>query len=367
MQIKISGATFSSIVGIGQDIKKMSIESGHEYLYLNRGINNVVKIDLSKIVPTIDFQSDEIQFYPPTLGRPELRQAINQEYFNGKSSLENILISVGGMHALSMIFSVLKVEKVFAYAYFWGSYDKILKIEGTPLDFYNSVSELKTNAERFRNQAVIICDPNNPTGEKDSDDELIEIIEQLAKVNAVVIWDGPYRRLFYENPDNLYQKLLSFDNVIISESFSKSIGLSGQRVGFIHSTNRQFIQELGIRLLYSVNGVNAFSQLLIEKILTSEAGKIAATEYRKKTTEAIRKNIEYLQEKSFLLSKIYGNKLPVGIFAIVNKTFDELLKHRIGSVPMNFFTRIKDPDILNSSRICVSIPNDKFIEFFGRL
>jgi len=367
MQLKISGATFSSIVRIGQDIKKMSVESGLEYLYLNRGINNVVKIDLSKIIPLIDFQSDEMQFYPPTLGRAELRQARNQEFFGGKSSPESILISVGGMHALSMIFSVLKVEKVFAYTYFWGSYDKILKIEEIPLDFYNSYNELKTNAERFRNQAVILCDPNNPTGEKYSDDELLEIVEHLTKVNAVVIWDGPYRRLFCENTDSLYQKLLDFDNVIISESFSKSVGLSGQRVGFIHSSNRQFTEELGIHLLYSVNGVNTFSQILIEKILTTDQGKIAAQEYRNKTIDAIRKNIEYLKERNLLLTQIYGTALPVGIFAVVNKTFDELLSQRIGSVPMKFFTRNEDPEIQKSSRICVSIPNVKFTDFFSKL
>jgi aspartate/methionine/tyrosine aminotransferase len=112
--------------------------------------------------------------------------------------------------------------------------------------------------------------------------------------------------------------------------------------------------------------VNAFSQILIEKILTTEDGKHAANDYREKTTEAIRKNIEYLKKRDLLVEKIYGQNLPLGIFTVVRKTFDELLKHRIGSVPMSFFSRTKDVEILNYSRICVSIPNAKFEEFFDR-
>jgi hypothetical protein len=46
MEINKSGADFSSIVSIGLDIKKMKNETGLDYLELNRGINNVTKINL---------------------------------------------------------------------------------------------------------------------------------------------------------------------------------------------------------------------------------------------------------------------------------------------------------------------------------
>jgi len=42
MEINKSGATFSSIVGIGAKVKKMMEESGEEYLFLNRGINAIL-------------------------------------------------------------------------------------------------------------------------------------------------------------------------------------------------------------------------------------------------------------------------------------------------------------------------------------
>jgi len=46
MEINKSSAKYSAIVGIGEKLKKKSIETGQEFLYLNRGINQVVNIDL---------------------------------------------------------------------------------------------------------------------------------------------------------------------------------------------------------------------------------------------------------------------------------------------------------------------------------
>ena len=68
MKINISNATFSSIVGIGQKVKRASKESGEQYLELNRGVNAVTEIDLTEVMKQIDFNSKEFQVYAPNLG-----------------------------------------------------------------------------------------------------------------------------------------------------------------------------------------------------------------------------------------------------------------------------------------------------------
>ena len=68
MKIIETGARYSAIVGIGEDLKRRSQETGQEFLFLNRGINAVVPIDLSKIIPHIEFNSNTIQVYPPNSG-----------------------------------------------------------------------------------------------------------------------------------------------------------------------------------------------------------------------------------------------------------------------------------------------------------
>ena len=79
MRINVSKATFSSIVGIGQKVKKASKETGNAYLELNRGVNSVVGIDLTEVAKTIDFNSKELQLYAPNLGIDSLRKNIVKE------------------------------------------------------------------------------------------------------------------------------------------------------------------------------------------------------------------------------------------------------------------------------------------------
>ena len=366
MKVNKSTAKFSAIVKIGEDLREESRKTGKDFLYLNRGINQVVNIDLSEIIPMIDFNSPAIQYYAHSKGMPALRKAVNSEYFGNKTSDENIFITAGGMHALSLVFQTLDVETVYTHSFYWGAYTNSLKIAGKEQLFYESFEEILSTPEKFNNAALIICDPNNPTGSKTDDAKLFEVLDVLSKQNTTVIWDGPYRRLFYDNTDDLYQKLLNYDNVIITESFSKSIGLSGQRIGLMHSCNPDFKDEFAVRLLYSGNGINAFAQILVEKILTTEEGKNAAKNFKEKTVNDITENIKLLREKGILAEEFYQNETPVGIFVIVNKSFKELKAKNIGSVSLNYFTKRKDIDVEKYSRICVSVPKEDFRRFFEK-
>lgn len=365
MEINKSGAKFSAIVKIGEDLREQSRISGEDYLYLNRGINQVVHIDLSEIIPSIDFNSTAIQHYPHSKGLLSLRKAINNEFFGGETNNENIFITGGGMHSLYLVFQSLNINKVYSHAYFWGAYANVLKIAKRDHQFYYDFNELKSNPEKYNNAVVIICDPNNPTGSKTDDDELFEVLEQFKKQNTIVVWDGPYRRLFFDESDPLYTKLLGYENVIITESFSKSIGLSGQRIGFMHSTNTELHEEFAVRLLYSGNGINSFAQILVEKILSTDEGKKAADAFKQKTSSDIAENIKLLREKGILAEEFYEGSTPYGIFVIVNKNYDELKKHKIGSVPMNYFTKRTDIDVDKYARICVSVPKEQFAQFFN--
>ncbi len=364
MKTNKSGAKFSAIVKIGEDLRKESRKTGKEFLYLNRGINRVVNIDLSEIIPMIDFNSDAVQYYPHSKGMLSLRKAINTEFFTERASEENIYLTAGGMNALFLVFQTLEIKTVYTHSFYWGAYSNVLKIAGKSQNFYRSFDEILSEPEKFNNSALIICDPNNPTGIKTDDKKLYRVLDVLQKQNTIVIWDGPYRRLFYDRTDDLYRNLLAYKNVIITESFSKSIGLSGQRIGFMHSKNTEFNEEFAVRLLYSGNGINAFAQVLVEKILSSEEGKKAAKNFKEKTANAITENIKLLKEKALLPNNIYQNDLPVGIFVIVNKSYEELKAKNIGSVPLNYFTRRTDIEVENYSRICVSVPSKKFKNYF---
>ena len=367
MKVKKSGANYSAIVSIGEKLKKMSLETGEEYLYLNRGINAVVNIDLSKIIPLIDFNSVDIQVYPPNNGRKQLRDAINTEFFQDTIDSDDLFVVSGGMNGLRLITEVLDVDKIHISKLFWGAYTNLMKVNSVEFEHYDNFEELSNNIESLKGSAVIICDPNNPVGNKYDDEMLFSLAKKLTDNGVTVIWDGPYRRLFMDNSDTLYSRLAKLENLIIVESFSKSIGLSGQRIGFVYSSDKGFKNEFKIHLLYTANGVNAFSQLLIEKILTTDEGKLAANNFKEKTSADIAENIKYLMENNLLAKRFYTDSIPKGIFVIVNKTFDELLSKRIGSVSLPYFTTLPKEEALKYSRICVSVPHEKFKSFFNKL
>ncbi len=367
MDINISGAKYSDIIQIGKNLKIKSRQSGTDYLYLNRGINQVVNIDLSEIVKGIDFNSSEIQYYPPNSGHVKLKKAVNEKFFMNYADEENIFITSGATNALTLIFQTLKLKQVYTPEYYWGSYSNILNISNKEQSFYPNFDDLCENPHKYKGSAVIICDPNNPLGSKVKDEKLLKTVKTLNEKNILVVWDGPYRKLFYNDKDELYKKLLEFDNVILIESFSKSIGISGQRVGFIHCKNEKFNNEFNIRLLYNGNGVNSFAQILSEKVLNTPEGNKAGKDFKEKTVRDIAININYLKDKHLLAEEFYKDSIPMGIFVVVNKSFDQLMKYNIGSVPLHYFTLKDDINIEKYSRICVSVPSAKFMEFFSKI
>ncbi|MFI3294946.1 MAG: pyridoxal phosphate-dependent aminotransferase, partial [Rikenellaceae bacterium] len=261
MEIKKSGATLSKIVQIGEKLKRLTAENGQEYLPLNRGVNAVVNINLQPVAEQLDFNSNAMQVYPAGRGLPELREAINQEYFSGKSSADNLLITAGGMNALDLIVQAVDMEKLFLPVYYWGCYFQMLTVRGVGNAEYYAQSELYDRIDELKGNAVLICDPGNPLGEKYDDEEQFRLIKTLSDAGITVFFDSPYRRIFFDGDDTYYARLMELENVVITESFSKSVGLSGQRLGFIHTTNRELYNELEIRLMYCTNGINAFAQL----------------------------------------------------------------------------------------------------------
>lgn len=367
MKVNHSGASLSKIVQIGEKLKRLKVENGHDYLPLNRGVNAVVNIDLKEVVKGLDFNSNDMQVYPPGPGFPQLREAINEEYFCGKSSKDNILITAGGMNALDLIVQTVGMGKLFLPVYYWGCYFHMLTVRGVGNAEYYAQSELVGRLEELRGNAVLICDPGNPLGEKYDDEQQFQLVKTLSDAGVVVFFDSPYRRIFFDKTDTYYSRLMELENVIITESFSKSVGLSGQRLGFIHTTNKELHDELEIRLMYCTNGINAFAQLLVNSLLTTAEGKKAVTDFKTATARDIALNIEYLKSRGLLAEQYYHTSTPKGIFVVVNRTEEQLLEQYIGSVSLSFFTKSQKEVAKDFARICVSAPHAKFVEYFDKV
>ena len=117
MDILKSKAQFSSIIDIGIRLNKRAKETNSEILTTNRGVNAVTHINLEKVIPKINFNSTEIQNYPPTVGCSLLREAINTEYFNNKSQADNIFITPGSTLSLDLTSNISGIKSKFVSLY----------------------------------------------------------------------------------------------------------------------------------------------------------------------------------------------------------------------------------------------------------
>jgi len=364
MKILRSGAAPSAIVSLSQKIGRLSRESGGEHLRLERGIPAVRPIDLQSAVPFIPFNDPQMQAYPPSTGRESLKAAINASYFGGKARPDRIVVTPGGSMGLDIAFQALDADKFLLPEFHWGTYRQILQTRDRTWDFYASLEELDDKPERFSGAAVVICDPSNPLGSVQPEGRVIDTAGRLGRSGTAVLVDCPYRRLFLDPSDGFYRALEPLENVVVIESFSKSLGLSGLRIGFVHASDPDFIAEFSLRLALPTNGVDNIAQAFVEHLLAHPQGIPLAETYRAVTRDHTARNLSYLETRGLLASEFYTDANALGIFAAVNRSPEELLKSRIGAISLAGFTERRKGRTAGRSRINIAVPHETFSSFF---
>ena len=95
-----------------------------------------------------------------------------------------------------------------------------------------------------RTKAIIICNPNNPTGYIYSKEELAQLRDLVKKYNLFLFSDEVYRELCYDGYK--FTSVMNIDgilnNVVLIDSVSKRYSATGLRVGALVSKNRELLQ-----------------------------------------------------------------------------------------------------------------------------
>jgi aspartate aminotransferase len=94
-----------------------------------------------------------------------------------------------------------------------------------------------------RTRAILICNPNNPTGYIYSRDELLAIRDIVKKHNLYLFADEVYKEFRYEEGE--YISILHLDgiepNAVVLDSISKRYSACGVRIGALITRNREII------------------------------------------------------------------------------------------------------------------------------
>ncbi len=245
----------------------------------------------------IDILNEEspnlVHGYMNNSGFEDVREAIAKD-INKKHGLDlsyrNIAMTVGAAGGLSVIFRTIlnPDDEVITFAPYFGEYRNYVSDNGGKLvavpthlgTFEPDLAALEA-AITPKTKAVIINNPNNPTGVVYKEDVIKGLAELLTRKSKelntciFIVSDEPYREIVYDDIKVPYM-LKYYKNAFIGYSYSKSLSLPGERIGYIAISNEMedfddVIQGLNIAIR-SIGYVNAPSlfQRVIARCLDSE-------------------------------------------------------------------------------------------------
>lgn len=169
------------------------------------------------------------------------------ERFGTHFCSKNITMTVGAAGGLNVILKSLinPGDEVIAFAPYFGeyrsytdNYDGVLvEVSPNTTDFQPKLDEFEQKISP-KTKALIVNTPNNPTGVVYSEEtiqKMAAILEKKQKeygTDIYLISDEPYRELAYDGVEVPYLTKY-YANTIVGYSYSKSLSLPGERIGYL--------------------------------------------------------------------------------------------------------------------------------------
>lgn len=217
-----------------------------------RAKKDVVVLSLGEAffkIPMFDFKQIDFEagyHYADSRGLPQLRERIAEYYANYDvkcDSNKEILITTGSKMAiyLSLLATVNPGDEVLLQEPYWLSYPEQIKLCRGII----KVIPYWEKAENFgayitnRTKMLILNNPNNPAGRTYSMEELRKIYNVCLEADAYLMVDEAYSD-FCLNKEFHSAGMLNneFRNIIIVNSLSKNMGMSGWRLGYVIAGER---------------------------------------------------------------------------------------------------------------------------------
>ena len=188
--------------------------------------------------------------YSPTLGIPSVKTAIAESLncrFDMNYGPEHIFPVSAAAAAIAHALRAVTVpgDEVLTFAPFFPEYHPYVDLTGAVLKVVPAdTKSFQINFEAFeemlgpRVAAVLVNTPNNPTGVVYSEEtikKMAAIMEEKQKeygTEIFLISDEPYRELVYDGAEVPYLTKY-YDNTIVGYSYSKSLSLPGERIGYL--------------------------------------------------------------------------------------------------------------------------------------
>lgn len=226
-------------------------------------------------------------------GYADVRQAVADslnERFDTTFEGKNIVMTVGAAGGLNVALKILlnPGDEVITFAPYFGEYRSyVANFDGVLVAISPDTTTFQPKLDEFeakiteKTKAVIVNTPNNPTGVVYSEEtikKMAVIMEEKQKefgTDIYLISDEPYRELAYDGVEVPYLTKY-YANTIVGYSFSKSLSLPGERIGYLvipdeasDSTDLQSAASVATRILGFVNAPT-LQQKMVAKCLNAK-------------------------------------------------------------------------------------------------
>lgn len=248
-------ANSSAIRAMFEEGARMAKEFGAENVYdFSLGNPNVpAPKEVKEAIRALLEEEDSLALHGYTnsnAGYADVRQAVAEslnERFDTAFSAENILMTVGAAGGLNVILKTIldPGDEVIVFAPYFGEYRSYVdNFDGVIVEISPDTETFQPKIEEFerkiteKTKAVIVNTPNNPTGVVYSEEtiqKLAAVLEEKQKAfgkDIYLISDEPYRELAYDGVEVPYLTKY-YDNTIVGYSYSKSLSLPGERIGYL--------------------------------------------------------------------------------------------------------------------------------------
>ncbi|WP_396187313.1 pyridoxal phosphate-dependent aminotransferase [Flavobacterium sp.] len=230
-------------------------KKGHKVYHLNIGQPDIKSPEIAiEAIKNIDLNIIE---YGPSAGYESYRKKLAQFYINQSVILgyEDIMITTGGSEAL--LFALGSImdpgDEVIIPEPFYANYSAFSEessakvvpvISNIESGFTLPTIEDFEKAITPKSKAILICNPNNPTGYLYSESEINQLGNLVKKHDLFLIADEVYREFIYNDRDKHFSvmNLKGIEqNVIMIDSVSKRYSMCGARIGCMVTKNKEVI------------------------------------------------------------------------------------------------------------------------------
>jgi len=187
--------------------------------------------------------------YMPNAGYPETREAV-ADFLSLEHDLtllrDHIVMTVGAGGALNVIFKtildpgdevLIPAPYFVEYRFYVDNGGGVTRVVPTHEDFSLDLKAIEGGINE-KTKAVLINSPNNPTGkvyDATAIHALAAIMNRKSREYGSIIYlvsDEPYRDIVYDGVE-VPSILKAYPNSLMAFSYSKSLSLPGERIGYI--------------------------------------------------------------------------------------------------------------------------------------